>query len=124
MVVALAIVAAIGDAGRFEQSQKLVSYLGLNPSVRQSGLGPAYHGRITKQGRRHARGMLVEATWAAARAPGPLRAFFLRVRASRGQHVAAVATARKLAVIIWHLLRKGESYAGPDLRYTPESCAI
>jgi hypothetical protein len=38
-------------------------------------------------------------------------AFFLRVRARRGQHVAAVATARKLAVIIWHLLSKGESYA-------------
>ena len=74
MVVALAIVAAIGDVGRFEQPQKLVSYLGLNPSVRQSGPGPAYHGRITKQGRGHARGMLVEAAWAAARAPGPLRA--------------------------------------------------
>src|ERR1700733_3759267 len=70
MVVALAIAAAIGDVGRFEQSQKLVSYLGLNPSVRQSGPGPAYHGRITKQGRGHARGMLVEAAWAAARAPG------------------------------------------------------
>ena len=40
-----------------------------------------------------------------------MRAFFLRVRARRGQHVAAVATARKLVVIIWHLLRKGESYA-------------
>src|SRR6202045_2012757 len=68
MVVALAIMAAIGEVGRFEQPQKLVSYLGLNPSVRQSGPGPAYHGRITKQGRGHARGMLVEAAWAAARA--------------------------------------------------------
>jgi len=55
--------------------------------------------------------MLVEAAWAAARAPGPLRAFFLRVRAKRGQHVAAVATARKLAVLIWHLLHKKENYA-------------
>ena len=53
--------------------------------------------------------MLVEAAWAAARAPGPLRAFFLRVSSRRGQHVAAVATARKLAVLIWHLLRKGQS---------------
>ena len=111
MVVALAMKAAIGDVSRFDEPQKLVSYLGLNPSVRQSGPGPAYHGRITKQGRGHARGMLVEAAWAAARAPGPLRAFFLRVRARRGQHVAAVATARKLAVVIWHLLTKGESYA-------------
>jgi hypothetical protein len=40
-----------------------------------------------------------------------LRAFLPRVRACRGQHVAAVATASKLAVTIWHLLRKGESYA-------------
>ena len=61
MVVALALKAAIGDIARFERPQKLVSYLGLNPSVRQSGPGPAYHGRITKQGRGHARGMLVEA---------------------------------------------------------------
>jgi transposase len=57
MVVALAIVAAIGEVRRFDRPEKLVSYLGLNPSVRQSGPGPAYHGRITKQGRGHARGM-------------------------------------------------------------------
>jgi transposase len=110
MIVALAIKAAVGDVKRFPRPQKLVSYLGLNPSIRQSGPGPAYHGRITKQGRGHARGMLVEAAWAAARTPGPLRAFFLRVRARRGQHVAAVATARKLAILIWHLLTKNESY--------------
>ena len=95
--------------GRFEPSQKLVSYLGLNPSVRQSGPGPAYHGRITKQGRGHALGMLVEAAWAAARAR-VLACVLPASRARRGQHVAAVATARKLAVLIWHLLSKGESY--------------
>jgi transposase len=61
MMAALAPAAAIGDSGRFAAPQKLVSYLGLNPSVRRSGPGPAYHGRIIKQGRGHARGMLVEA---------------------------------------------------------------
>jgi transposase len=110
MVVALALKSAIGHVERFAGPEKLVGYLGLNPSVRQSGPGPAYHGRITKQGRGHARGMLVEAGWAAARSPGPLRSFFLRVQTRRGQHVAAVATARKLAILIWHLLTKGESY--------------
>jgi transposase len=54
--------------------------------------------------------MLVEAGWCAARSPGPLRSFFLRVQSRRGQHVAAVATARKLAILIWHLLTKGENY--------------
>jgi transposase len=48
--VALSIVAAGGDFGRFSSPQRLVSYLGLNPRVRQSGGQPASHGRITKQG--------------------------------------------------------------------------
>lgn len=110
VTVAASVAAAIGDIRRFSDPQKLVAYLGLNPSVRQSGEGPAYHGRITKQGRGHARGMLVEAAWAAVRSPGPLRAFHKRIASRRGKHIAAVATARKLAMIIWHMLSKDTDY--------------
>ena len=110
MAVASGAAAAIGDVRRFHDPTKLVGFLGLNPSTRQSGEGPAYHGRITKQGRGQARGMLVKAAWAAARSPGPLRAFFQRVAAKRGKPIAAVATARKLAMSIWHMLTKGEDY--------------
>jgi transposase len=110
LIVAAGLVAAIGDVRRFASSEKLVSYVGLNPRVRQSGLGLAQHGRISKQGRSHARALLVEAAWAASKAPGPLRSFFLRVRARRGHQVAAVAVARKLAVLCWHLLTKEVDY--------------
>ncbi len=110
LTVAVGLVAAIGDVSRFASPQKLVSYLGLNPRVRQSGLGLAQYGRISKQGRAHARAMLVEAAWAVAKAPGPLHAFFLRIRARRGLQIAAVATARKLAVLCWHLLIKETDY--------------
>jgi transposase len=110
LIVAAGLVAAIGDVRRFADPQKLVSYVGLNPRVRQSGLGLAQHGRISKRGRSHARAMLVEAAWAAAKAPGPLRAFFLRIRARRGHQIAAVAVARKLAVLCWHLLTKEADY--------------
>jgi hypothetical protein len=109
--VALSIVAAVGDFGRFASPGQLVSYLGLNPRVKQSGGLPASHGRITKQGRAHARGMLVEAAWSAARIPGPLRAFFERVRSRRGMQIAIVATARKLTCLCWHLATKHEDYA-------------
>lgn len=109
--VSLLIVAAVGDFARFSTPERLVSYLGLNPRVRQSGGQPASHGRITKQGRAHARGMLVEAAWAASKTPGPLRAFYERVRSRRGMQVAVVATAGKLAVLCWHLITKGEDYA-------------
>src|SRR3546814_16681018 len=88
--------AAIGPIDRFTSPARLVAFLGLNPSVHQSGNSPARHGRITKQGPCHARTMLVEAAWAAVRGPGPLRAFYERVRARRGTHVAAVAVARKI----------------------------
>ena len=54
--------------------------------------------------------MLVEAAWAAAKAPSPLRAFFLRIRARRGHQIAAVAVARKLAVLCWHLLTKSTDH--------------
>src|SRR3954452_11514899 len=59
LIVAAGFVAAIGDVHRFVSSEKLVSYVGLNPRVRQSGLGLAQHGRISKQGRSHARALLV-----------------------------------------------------------------
>ena len=64
LIVAAGLVAAIGDIRRFADPQKLVSYVGLNPRVRQSGLGLAQHGRISKRGRSHARAMLVKAAWA------------------------------------------------------------
>jgi transposase len=110
-VVACSVLAAIGDVHRFCSPEKLVSYLGLNPSVHQSGDRPAFHGHITRRGRGHARAMLVEAAWALAPAPGPLSAFFHRISKKRGHQVAAVATARKLAVLIWHMLTKNEDYA-------------
>ena len=110
LTVAAGVMAAIGDIARFQSPGKLVSYFGLNPRVHQSGLGPAYHGRISKVGRSHARAMLVEAAWAAAKAPGPLHAFFVRIRAKRGHQVAAVALARKLMVLCWHLLTREEDY--------------
>ena len=110
LTVAAGLIAAIGDIGRFQSPQKLVSYFGLNPRVRQSGLGAAHHGRISKVGRSHARAMLVEAAWAAAKAAGPLHAFFVRIRARRGHQIAAVAVARKLTVLCWHLLTKNEDY--------------
>ena len=109
-IAAISIVAAVGDFTRFADADKLVAYVGLNPKVRQSGNSAPVHGRISKTGRAHARALLVEAAWAAAKAPGPLHAFFVRIRARRGHQVAAVATARKMAVLVWHLLTKEADY--------------
>lgn len=111
MITATAVASAIGDVSRFPTPRHLVSYLGLNPTVHQSGVTPARMGRISKAGSTVARWALVEAAWTASKAPGPLHAFAQRVGARRGRNIAAVAVARKLAVLSWHLLTKQQDYA-------------
>jgi transposase len=110
-IAGISIVAAVGDFSRFDDPNKLVAYVGLNPRVRQSGNSAPVHGRISKTGRAHVRGVLVEAAWSASRAPGPLRAFYQRVKARRGFQKAVVATARKMTVLAWHLVTKDQDYA-------------
>ncbi|WP_211278027.1 IS110 family RNA-guided transposase [Couchioplanes caeruleus] len=110
-IAAISIVAAVGDFTRFTDADKLVAYVGLNPKVRQSGNSAPVHGRISKAGRAHVRGVLVEAAWSASHAPGPLRAFYQRVKARRGFQTAIVATARKMTTLAWHLVTKEQNYA-------------
>jgi transposase len=116
LVTAGSILATVGDIGRFDRPAKLVSYLGLDPRVRQSGDRPAMRGHISRAGQAHARGLLCEAAHSAIRSPGPLAGFHARLKARRGAGVAIVATARKLAVLVWHLLSKGE-----DCRFASEA---
>ena len=111
VIVAATFLAAVGDIRRFANSRALVGYLGLDPKVRQSGTGPTSHGRISKQGSGPARHALVEACWSTVRAPGPLRAFYQRVRARRGHSIAIVASARKLACLFWCMLTRRQDYA-------------
>lgn len=116
LVTALALVAVIGDIRRFPRPNQLVGYLGLDPCVRQSGEAPARIGHISRQGQSHARGLLVEAAFAAMRGPGPLHAFYERIRSRRRTQIALVAVARKLAVLAWHLLTHDTDY-----RWAPPS---
>jgi len=111
LICAATFIAAVGDPRRFLSSRKLVAYLGLDPKVRQSGDAPARSGRISKRGSAAARWALVEAAWSVVLQPGPLHAFYDRTRARRGHGKAIVATARKLAILFWCMLTRGEDYA-------------
>lgn len=111
LVTATTFLAQVGDITRFPNPTRLVGYLGLDPSVRQSGDSDSRTGRISKEGSVLVRHVLVEAAQTAIRSPGPLRAFFERVRARRGHPIAIVAVARKLAVLFWHMLVSGQDYA-------------
>ena len=111
VICAATFLGAIGDIRRFPTSRKLVGYLGLDPRVYQSGSSLAKGGRISKQGSPSARWALVEAAWSVVQQPGPLHAFYQRIRVRRGNKIAVVACARKLAALFWSLLAGGEDYA-------------
>ena len=87
VICAASFLAAIGDIRRFKTSRQLAAYLGLDPKVRQSGSEPARSRRISKQGSASARWAIVEAAFSVVRQPGPLHAFYERLRARRGHQM-------------------------------------
>jgi transposase len=107
---AAAIVAEIGNAGQFSDGNHLVSWAGLAPLVYQSA-GVFVTSHITKKGSKWLRHVMVEVAHVAVRVRNSrLRAFYLRLRAKKGEKIAVVAVARKMLCIIWHLLVRGEKY--------------
>jgi hypothetical protein len=78
------------------------------------GIDQCHHGRITKQGRSSARWLAVEAAQSLSQMSTPLAATYHRVKRKRGHNVAVTALARKLVVLVWHVLRKQKPY-----RYGP-----
>jgi hypothetical protein len=119
VAVAQALLAALGDASRFKDPAQAASYVGLTPRTRQSG-DHCYHGPISKAGNSQARWMLVQAAHHVARHPGPLGNFFRRLAKKKNYNVAVVATARKLVVIAWHMLKDNQPYRYAVPRSTEE----
>lgn len=114
-LTAMVILSAVGDIQRFPSAKKLVGYAGLGARIHASGL--TFHtGGITKQGRRELRAALVEAAWVTVRVDPTWREQFERLEQRIGRRKAIVAIARKLLVVVWHLLyhRRVDRQADPE----------
>lgn len=122
VIVAEAVLAALGDLSRFPDADHAASYLGLVPSTRQSA-SRCRHGSITKQGNAYARTMLVQAAQHVIRHPGPLGHCFRKLKRRKHHNVAIIAVARKLVVIAWHCLKNKEPYRYASPRPTATKLA-
>jgi transposase len=114
VLAAMTILSAIGDITRFPSAAHLVGYSGLGGRIHASGQ-VFRQGSITKRGRPELRFVLVEAAWAATRSSPVWQQRFARLEARIGRLKAIVALARKLLVVIWHVLTKQE----PDQHADP-----
>lgn len=114
VITGMTILAAIGDIARFPSAAKLVGNSGLGASVHASGQ-TFQTGTITKQGRQELRTALIEVAWSAVRHDPVWQARFERLAAKKGAGKAMVAMARKLLVVIWHVLthRIADRHADP-----------
>ena len=111
-ISAATIIAEMGDYRDFSSADKMAKYFGIVPSVYQSA-GKLRNGKITKTGSKHMRRILVEVAKAISRTKknSKLKRFFQRILARCGKkNIAAVALARKVLCILYHLLMKREDY--------------
>lgn len=115
-VTAMVLLAAIGDITRFPSPKELVSYGGLASSVYSSGQIQRT-GRITKQGRKDIRWAMVEAAWIAVANDPNWRVEFKRLEHRIGSGKAIVAIARKMLVVVWHVLTRQAGDRRADIQF-------
>jgi len=98
----------IGDINRFENAKKLCSYAGLVPSTHSSGQ-THYHGRLIK-GNKWLRWAFIEASHSAIRGSIYFRKHNQKVKIHKDSKAAAVSTARKIATIVFKILKENREY--------------
>ena len=104
-ICAFALVAAAGDIKRFPTAKKFAAYLGLVPSVNQSGDNKR-HGGIGKAGRKETRTFMIQGAQAVLKSSDDYGAGFkgwgLQMVYKKGKNVAVCAIARKMAIAAWY----------------------
>ena len=106
----LALASRIGSVERFPRPSSLANYWGLTPGCRNSGDVTDRLGSITKQGSATARFILGQLVLHVLRRDGAMRAWYTRIKKRRGSKIARVAVMRRLATILWHMLKHNEAY--------------
>ena len=125
-IVAYAFLAHVGDGSRFGSGAQVSNFLGFVPRLDYSG-GIQRHGHITKRGNGYLRGLLVQAAWVMVRSGkgGALRDRYIHLTAERGKgkKTTIVATGRRMAELMYSLLRNKTDYEVWPWKKPPKNTA-
>jgi len=102
------IVLEIDDINRFPDPAHLHSYSGLVPSTHVSG-NTSYHGRLIR-GNRWLRWAFIEGAHTSVRISPYFREYYGRIKRKAGTQAASVASGRKLATIVYKVLKEKRPY--------------
>jgi transposase len=111
-IVALAFIATVDDPKRFESAAHLASYVGLSPGESTTG-GRVRRTGLIAAGQQQLRALLVQAAHSmlnSRRTREPMAAWAHELTLKRGRKLATCALARRLAVVMWAMLRDGTPY--------------
>ena len=106
----LALTSRIGSIDRFPRPSSLATYWGLTPGCRNSGDATDRLGSITKEGSPMARFILGQMVLHVLRRDAAMKAWYKRIKHRRGSKIARVAVMRRLATMLWHMLKYEEPY--------------
>ena len=106
----LALASRIGSIERFPHARSLANYWGLTPGCRNSGDATRRLGSITKEGSAMARFILGQIVLHVLRRDPRMKEWYQRIKKRRGAKIARVAVMRRLATIIWHMLKHQQPY--------------
>ena len=106
----LALASRIGSIDRFPRPGSLANYWGLTPGCRNSGDATDRLGSITKQGSAMVRFILGQMVLHVLRRDASMKAWYARIKRRRGSKIARVAVMRRLATILWHMVKNNEPY--------------
>lgn len=110
----LAIAASIGSIDRFPRPRSLANYWGITPSCRNSGEATDRLGSITKQGSSTVRFLLGQLVIHVLKRDDWMKRWYKRIKHRRGSKIARVAVMRRLATIIWYMLKENRRYMPGD----------
>ena len=100
----------IGQAGRFHRGRQVGKFIGLTPTSHESGQQNDRKGHISRQGPPRLRKMLCQASWVHICHDAQARRVYEQLvsRNPKKKKIAIVAVMRRLAVRLWHRMRKVE----------------
>jgi len=116
---AVALLSRIGDIKRFPTPDSLANYFGVTPGCHSTG-DKKQHMPITKAGSSLARGILNTAVNHVVRKDKAMKDWHKNIKKRKGSKTARVAVMRRLATIVWHVLKRQTTY---QFRYDPIATA-
>jgi len=108
-LIALILLAEIGDISRFHSPKSLCSWAGLTPRVHNSD-AVVQHGHITKEGSRYLRTAMVQAATVACRVSPKWYGVHEHMALHCGRRAARVAVARRLLTVLYFMWKKDQPY--------------